>query len=67
MQVGQNAMTSVLLRGTQRRGGGHVTTEADTGAVRPQGKETWKHRKLGEVRNRLSPGGFGESTALLIS
>lgn len=26
-----------------------MTTEAETGAVRPQGKETWQHGKLGEV------------------
>lgn len=26
-----------------------MTTEAETGAVRPQGKETWQHGKPGEV------------------
>lgn len=35
-------------RHTEERGR-PVTTEAGTGAVRPQGKETWQLGKLGEV------------------
>lgn len=34
-QLHLNARSSVFVRDTQRRGGGHVTTEAESGVIWP--------------------------------
>lgn len=63
-----NPMTSV--RKTQAhvdtQGEGHVTTEADGGAMRLQATESWGLPATAggrETPQRLSPGAFGGSTA----
>ena len=44
-------------------GGGHVKTEAETGVMQPQAKDTWDHQKLKEPRKCL-PRSFLESLDL---
>lgn len=46
-----NPMTSVLRK---TEGGGHVKTEAETGVILPQAKDTWSHSKLEEAGRFLS-------------
>lgn len=55
-----NTITSVLIRGRQRaiqygRGGGDVTTEAETGVSSHRPRKAGSHQKLEEARNRFSP------------
>lgn len=56
---------NTFLRNTQRRGGAHVISEAESGAACHMSRNIQGHQKWEEIRNELSPGAFGGSTALL--
>ena len=51
-------------RDTERRRGGNVTTDAETGVMWPQARDPWTHQKLKGTRNRLSPRASRGSVAL---
>ena len=41
-----------------RRGEGHVATEAESGAISHKPRNVWNYQKLEEARNRFSLGAF---------
>lgn len=65
-----NPMTCVLMR--NRRGGGRVNTEAETGVRQPRAREGWSPRKLAEARSQSrslqnQPGPVGTPFRPLVS
>jgi len=63
--LSQISLNSERGRDLTERREGHVTSEAETGVMWPQAKESLAHLKSEEAGNRFSPRVLGGSVALL--